>query len=128
MEKKYEAVMAWLKNVASDEDILNLVDSVNAWNGDLESFRYYRMEDMNELFCGVKPLDLLDKLASDFDSTKELFKDDVYGLESCDIVDAVSEIKDYADEVVEAVINNWDALDIPISLENYLEEIELKEE
>ena len=126
MEKKFEAVMAWLKNVASDEDILNLVDSVNTWSGDLESFRYYRMEDMNELFCGVKPLDLLDKLASDFDSTKELFKDDVYGLESCDIVDAVSEIKDYADEVVEAVLNNWDALDIPISLENYLEE--LKEE
>lgn len=127
MEKKYEAVMVWLKNVASDEDILNLVDSVNAWNGDLESFRYYRMEDMNEFFCGVKPLDLLDKLASDFDSTKELFKDDVYGLESCDIVDAVSEIKDYVDEVVEAVINNWDALDIPVDLENYLEELEEEE-
>lgn len=124
MEKKYEAVMAWLMNVASDEDILNLVDSVNTWSGDLESFRYYRMEDLNELFYGIKPLDLLDKLASDFDSTKEFFKDDVYGLESCDIVDAVSEIKDHADEVVEAVLNNWDALDIPTDLENYLEESE----
>lgn len=124
MEKKYEAVMTWLMNEANDEDILNLVDSVNAWNDELESFRYYRMEDMNELFSGVKPLDLLDKLASDFDSTQELFRDDVFGLESCNIVDAIVEIKDGVNEVVEAVINNWDNLNIPTSLEKYLEELE----
>lgn len=128
MKDLKENVMAWLMDEASDDDVLWLVDSVNSWNGDLESFRYYRMEDMNELFYGVKPLELLDKLASDFDSTKELFKDDVFGLESCDIIDAVTDIKSSADEVVEAVIDNWDNIDIPSDLENYLEEIDLEEE
>ena len=116
-----EKIVNWIENEASDEQILELVECVNCWNGALEDYRYYRMEDLDELFCGVKPLEFLDKLASDFDSSKELFKDTIYGLESCDMIDAVTEIKENIDEIVDTVVDNIDNLDLPFSLENYLD-------
>ena len=90
--EKQEIIKNWMENIASDDEILDIISTVNSYDGSLETFHYYRMEELDELFCGVKPLDLLDMLAKDFDSTQELFHDSVYGLESCSMVDAIEDI------------------------------------
>ena len=125
MATKQETIKDWIMNIAPDDDIISIVSQVNSYDGSLESFHYYYMEELNDLFCGVKPLDLLDKLAKDFDSTQEVFHDDVYGLESCSMVDAIEDIKSYVDEVSEAItetMEEYDGMWIPSSLEELLEE------
>lgn len=121
---RQEVVKNWVENIASDDEILDTISAVNSYDGRLENFRYYRMEELNELFCDVKPLDLLDKLAKDFDSTQELFRDDVYGLESCSMVDAITEIKSNSDEIVDAIVETMEKdsayMYIPDSLEELL--------
>lgn len=121
---KYVVIKNWIENIASDKDLVSIVNGVNSYNGSLDSMYYYRMEDMNELFYEVKPLELLDKLAKDFDSTQELFKDTIYGLESCSYTEAGEDIKSYADDVAEAIINVMEEYElwIPASLEFELEE------
>ena len=125
--EKQEIIKNWIMNIADDSDIISIINQVNSYDGSLESFHYYFMEELDELFCGVKPLDLLDKLAKDFDSTQELFRDDVYGLESCSMVDAIEDIKSYADEVSEGIaetMEEYNNMWIPSSLEEELEENE----
>ena len=123
--EKQEIIKNWIMNIADDNDIISINNQVNSYNGSLESFQYYFMEELDELFCDVKPLDLLDKLAKDFDSTQELFRDDIYGLESCSMVDAIEDIKSYVDEVSEAIaetMEEYGDMWIPSSLEEELEE------
>lgn len=125
--EKQEIIKNWMKNIASDDEILDIISTVNSYDGSLETFHYYRMEELDELFCDVKPLDLLDKLANDFDSTDELFYDNVYGLESWSMVDAIAEIKSNSDEVANAIVETMEEYDdmwIPSSLEEELEENE----
>lgn len=124
MATKQEIIENWVENVASDEELVSIVSAVNSYNGSLDSMCYYQMEDINELFYGVKPLELLDKLAKDFDSTQELFKDTIYGLESCSYTEAGEDIKSYADDVAEAITDAMEEDDIwiPSSLEELLEE------
>ena len=122
MATKQEIIKNWIMNIATDDDIISIISQVNSYD---ESFHYYFMEELNDLFYGVKPLDLLDKLAKDFDSTQELFHDDVYGLESCSMVDAIKDIKSYVDEVSETIaetMEEYGDMWIPSSLEELLEE------
>lgn len=128
--EKQEIIKNWIMNEASDDELVSIVSGVNSYNGSLDSMYYYQMQDMDELFYGVKPLELLDKLAKDFDSTQELFKDTIYGLESCSYTEAGEDIKSYADDVAEAIINVMEEYElwIPASLEFELEESEEEEE
>lgn len=121
MEKK---IATWITDEATDNELLELVNSINSWNGDLESFRYFYMDELDDLFYGIKPTELLSKLADDFNKDAEGFKDTIYGLESCDVEDVADDIRCNAEEVAESTVNNMDNIDLPESLEEYLEEEE----
>lgn len=123
--EKQEIIKNWIMNIADNDDIISIINQVDSYTGNLSNFHYYFMEELNDLFCDVKPLDLLDMLAKDFDSTQELFQESVYGLESCSMVDAIEEIKSYIDEISETIaetIEKYDDMLIPLSLEEELEE------
>ena len=128
MENLRENVMAWLMDEASNNEAIELVSCVNAWNGSLQEYEYYDMTCLDEFFSGVKPTEFLGMLSSDFNVNDEFYHETIYGLESCSEYDAAKDIKDNADEVIDVVIDNFDNLDLPFSLENYLEEIDLEEE
>lgn len=127
MKDLKENVMAWLMDEASDDEIYELVCSIDCYNGSLEELRFYWMEDLNDLFCGVKPTELLEKLTSDFDVMQDGFKCTIYGLDSCSYTDAIQDMKDSANDIIAGLMRDFDKIDLPDGLKNYLEEIDLED-
>lgn len=124
MATKFEVIKNWMENIADNNDLISIVRQVNSWNGSLEEYNFYDMDELDELFCGVKLADFLSKLAPNFNHGDEGFRDTVYGIESCSVQDVVDEIKDNIEEVAEAIADTMEEDDIwiPSSLEELLEE------
>ena len=123
---KYEVIKNWIENIADTDDLISVVNSVNSWNGSLEEYNFYWMDDLNDLFSGCKATELLDKLAPDFNTGHDGFKDTYMGLESCNAIDVATDIKDNAEEVAEAIESAMEETDLylPSELEEALEEEE----
>ena len=124
MATKQEIIKNWAENIADNDDLISIVRQVNSWNGSLEDYNFYDMDELDDLFCGVKPTDFLSKLASDFDHDDDGFRDTIYGIESCSMQDVVDEIKNNIEEVTEAITSAMEeeGIWIPSSLEELLEE------
>lgn len=124
MATKFEVIKNWMENIADNDDLISIVRQVNGWNGSLEEYNFYDMEDLDELFGGMRLTEFLDKLSSNFNTGHEGFKDTIYGLESCDAIDVVTDIRDNAEEIAEAIAETMGEYDIwiPSSLEELLEE------
>lgn len=124
MASKYEIIKNWMENIADNDDLIYIVRQVNSWNGSLEEYNFYDMDELDDLFCGVKLTDFLSKLAPNFNSGDDGFRDTIYGIESCSMQDVVDDIKDNVEEVAEAIANAMEEDDIwiPLSLEELLEE------
>lgn len=121
MEKK---IYTWIMEEATDIELNELITEVNSYDGALDEYRFYYMDELNELFCGVKPTELLSKLQDDFDVRDEGFTSTIYGLESCSLEDAMDEVRNNIQEVVDGVISAIETNNIylPDSLKEYLEE------
>ena len=124
MASKYEIIKNWIEDIADDSDIIQLVRQVNSWDGSLEEYNFYYMDELDELFCDVKLTDFLSKLAPNFYHGDDGFLDTVYGIESCSIHKVADDIKDNTDEVAEAIADAIEESDIwiPSSLEEKLYE------
>ena len=124
MASKYEIIKNWIEDIADDSDIIQLVRQVNSWDGSLEEYNFYYMDELDELFCDVKLTDFLSKLAPNFYHGDDGFLDTVYGIESCSIHKVADDIKDNIDEVAEAIADAMEESDIwiPSSLEEKLYE------
>ena len=48
-----------MTNKYTVEQLAEMVQEVNSWDGSLEEFEYYEMEQINDLFHGVEPLEIL---------------------------------------------------------------------
>lgn len=121
---KQETIKNWIENTADTNDLISVVSNVNSWNGSLEEYNFYWMEDLDELFGGMRLTEFLDKLSPNFNTGHEGFKDTIYGLESCDAIDVATDIRDNAEEIAEAIAETMGEYDIwlPSSLEELLEE------
>lgn len=49
----------WIENEATDDELLDLVSEVHNYNGKLEDYVFYDMEQLDDLFYGIKPTELL---------------------------------------------------------------------
>lgn len=123
---KYEIIKNWVENVADNDDLVSIVSSVNSWNGALEEYNFYWMDELDELFGEMRLTEFLDKLAPNFNTGHDGFRDTYMGIESCDITDVADDIKSNAEEVAEAIAEAMeeDDIDIPSELEEALEEAE----
>lgn len=123
---KYEIIKNWVENVADNDDLVSIVSSVNCWNGALEEYNFYWMDDLDDLFGELRLTEFLDKLAPNFNTGHDGFRDTIYGIESCDISDVAEDIKSNAEEVAEAIAEAMEEydIDIPSELEEELEEAE----
>ena len=124
MASKYEIIKNWIEDIADDSDIIQLVRQVNSWDGSLEDYYFFDMDELDELYGQMKLTDFLSKLAPDFNYSDDGFRETIYGIESCSIHDVADDIKDNIDEVVEAITNAMEEDDIwiPSSLEEKLYE------
>ena len=124
MASKYEIIKNWIEDIADDSDIIQLVRQVNSWDGSLEDYEFFDMDELDELYGEMKLTDFLSELAPDFNYSDDGFRATIYGIESCSIHDVADDIKDNIDEVVEAITNAMEEDDIwiPSSLEEKLDE------
>lgn len=116
-----ETIKNWIINEASDDELLQVVSEVNSWDDSLEEYRFYYMDELDEIYCGVKPTEVLEKLADDFNVNDDGFKETIYGLESCSQTDIVEDIRHNADEIAIAIANVLEHIDAE-ELKNYLED------
>lgn len=123
---KYVVIKNWIENIASDKDLISIVRDVNSYNEELDEYNFYWMEELDELFSECSAIELLNKLAPNFDVNHDGFRDTIYGLESCAMQDVVDEIKDNIEEVAESIAYTIDEYDswVPATLENELEKAE----
>lgn len=85
------------------EQLQEMVREVNGWDGSLEEFGHREMEQINELFHSVEPLEIL-RMAhfGNFNWSDDYFTINAYGnLDSINEFEFEKEIKDGHDEIVE---------------------------
>lgn len=85
------------------EQLAEMVQEVNGWDGSLEYFEYYEMEQINDLFHDAKPLEVL-KMAhfGEFNWSDDFFTINAYGnLESINEFEFEKELQNNHDEIVE---------------------------
>lgn len=117
-----EIIKNWIKTEATDEEVNELVSELNSWDGSFNELRFYDMDELDDLFCGVKPTALLEKLAEDFDVSDDGFIDNGWKLESCSFEDAIADIKENAEEIAEHAEEEMENITLPDSLQMLLEE------
>ena len=85
------------------EKLQEMAIEVNGWDGSLKEFEYYKMEQINELFHSVEPLEIL-RMAQfgEFNCSDDYFTINAYGnLESTSENDFHGELIDNLKEIVE---------------------------
>lgn len=91
-----------MTNKYTVEQLAEMVQEVNSWDGSLEEFEYREMEEINELLHDVEPLEIL-RMAhfGEFDWNNDYFTIDVYGnLDSIDEDEFHGELIDNSKEIV----------------------------
>lgn len=90
-------------NKYTTEQLEEMVREVNSWDGSLEEFEYYEMEQINDLFHDAEPLEIL-RMAhfGNFNWNDEYFTVNAYGnLDSVSEFEFEKELKDNHDEIEE---------------------------
>ena len=85
------------------KQLQEMVQEVNGWDGSLEEFEYYEMEQMDELLHGVEVLEIL-RMAhfGEFNWSDDYFTINAYGnLDSINEFEFEKELTDNEDEIIE---------------------------
>lgn len=109
-----------------DSDLfVRMCEELDNWNGFLGDTRMFDMSEIDEFFS--KPSELLDKM-NDFDADDDYFYFDVYGVTTAsDKYDIYSDNFD-ADEVIDAIVENYNHIDIDDATLKELVEIIVNED
>ena len=84
---------------------LSAYELVYMWNDYCDDVRYYddriyMMDELDDLFCGCSPTEILDK-CSDIDTCDDFWKDTIYGAKSISNVEDEIDIDDLIDWIIE---------------------------
>lgn len=98
-------------DILNDEDDAfdEACEELDTWNGFLGDSRCYYMDEIDEFFS--KPSDLLGKM-SDFDYTDDYFYFSVYGVTTTDDKHDVYSDNYSAEDVLDALIDNFSHVDL----------------
>ena len=105
-----DEAMEFLRN--DDNVYCEAVESLDCWDGFADGYRCYYMSDLDDLYGDMKLSDFLDLLNDDFCSRDEYFYHDTYGLHSTDSKEDVYRDNTDIDEVFEALLDNWNHMDL----------------
>lgn len=127
LEEKQEEINSEAEEILEDDDIFcNACEELDRYNGFLGDERLYYMEDVNELYYGLKPLDLLEKVTDDFSTNDNYFFEDYEGLHSTDYREDFYRNNHDNSEVWEEIKNNTNC-SFDSEIEEKIEEIEAVE-
>lgn len=99
-----------MKDKFTIEELKNMVNEVNSWNGELDWLDY---QENDEEFFNIyynNPIEAVRAVCyGDYNYTDDYVKINAYGnLESCDEYEYEKEIEESADEIVDTFLRNID--------------------
>ena len=117
-----EEAINWLKNHV--EEMAQLVDEVNSYDGSLYDYEFIDMNEFNEYTQALEPYDLALKIHyGEFNPNDEYFAFDGYdNLVSFDTYERNGYLRDNAEEIYDRIEANIDYLSIPLELAEILVE------
>ena len=94
------------------EEIMEVVQELNSWNGCLEHLEVIDMEYLNDYLHDLDPIEIANKIFfGDFNPNHDYFRFNAYNnLESFEAWELEDEYKKYIDEIVENLIYYKDAI------------------
>lgn len=151
MRDKEQIVKEIIEYFEENEEVFNeIIEELDAWDGYLNDDRYYYMDELNELYNGVEPLELLNRVYyghdedswttdsignksyGEFNPNRDYFTHNGYGnLISTDYKDYTSHLDKYfIDDLIEnrSHIESIERYDDLVSLLDELEQEENEEE
>ena len=124
---RYDEMMDKAVEMLKENDDLfcEMVNELDSWNGFADGFRAFPMDELDELFGGMKLTDFLDIITTDFNPRENYFIETIWGLESTDwLADHYRSNVD-EEELLENIIENRSNLWISDNeFEELLDEIE----
>lgn len=102
----FKEVFSYLTQGEKEEQLFEMVACANSWDGSLEEYRTYSMDELDDFLCGLTPSDVLNAVDKDFNLNDDYFKDTIYGLESLCDYDVRELILDNSDEIIETVLSD----------------------
>ena len=117
-----EEAIEWLRN--NVQEMSQLVEEVNAYDGSLYDYEFIPMDEFNEYTQRYEPYDLALKIHyGEFNPNEDYFAFDAYeNLVSFDEYERVGYLRDNADEIYDRIEANIDYLSIPLELAEILVE------
>ena len=113
----------------NEDKLLDVVQELNSWNGSLEHLQFYENDEytINELFPNSYEM-ARSITYGDYNFNDDYFKFDGYGnIETYDQYEMVQEHKDYIDDIVDSLKENYENIDIDDELKDLIEAPEKEE-
>lgn len=102
-----ELMDAALDMLQYDDLFIDMINELDAWNGYADDFRCYDMAELDDLFYGSKPSEILEKVTSDFSIYDNYFYCSIWGIESTNDPAAVYRDHTDAGEVLDNIIEEY---------------------
>ena len=84
-DELYDETVQYLKD---DESLhTEVLITLDSWYGYLNDDRWYSMSEFDDVMYGCSPMEVAEKITSDFNINDEYFRFTIYGLESSDDID-----------------------------------------
>lgn len=132
-----EKILEYLKD--NEKTFNEIIEELDSYNGYLGDYRYYYMDDLNEFYSSVSPLDFLQRVyyghdeengnSSEFNPNREYFSYNGYGnLVSSDCKDYSCFLDHYLIDSLEEHRQYIDSIDCDITLSTLFDELEGEKE
>ena len=105
-----QAIRTYVENL-NKEELVELLQHMNAYDGCFEESTYYDMDSFDEFMDGYTPTEIARMIffGDDFNTNDEYFRFNAYGnLESANWGDVVAEAEDLVDDILDHLVNHYD--------------------
>ena len=103
-----QAIRNYVEHLTGD-DLVELVQHMNTYDGSFDEFIYYDMDEFDGLMSSYKPMNIaLMIFYGDFNPNDDYFQFDAYGnLVSFDWMDIVDTIESIIDDIIDHLVNYY---------------------
>lgn len=105
-----QAIKSYVEHLSGD-DLANLLQTMNAYDGSFEESTYYDMDAFDDFLSNASPLEITRMIffGDGFNPNDEYFRFNAYGnLESANWGDVVAEAEDLVDDILDHLVNHYD--------------------
>lgn len=104
-----QAIKSYVEQLSGD-DLANLLQTMNAYDGCFEESAYYDMDEFDEFLSNATPSEIARMIFfGDFNPNDDCFRFDGYGnLESLDWQEISAEAEELVDDILDHLVNNYD--------------------